>query len=398
MALTGVAGCGSSDSDDSADDGSSTVPTALASYFPGTKASGTAVKVGLVSDEGGGAVSNSNYNDAGEAAAKYANDELGGLAGHPIEIVRCGTKSDATGATACANQMVEEKVAVVVSTANGFGDTIVPIVTGAGIPYVSASGNSAAEQTSDGTYMWGGGFAATLKGFAEYAKSEGWKSVTVFPVDVPAAAGAVKAVGDPFFEAAGVELNITAIPAGVADATPQVTEGLAGDPDGLAVVNSETGCTTTLKAITVVAPDIPTMVNASCLNSGTAEALGSAFDGVKVMTNSSTSTDDEESALYRQVMEKYAPKADATGFTVTGYQSVLGLVRAVTLGGLSGDVTSDAIKAAITAAKDVPMPAATGITFTCDGTALPALPSDCTAAGLLLTVKDGKGTDPQVVE
>lgn len=407
-AALGVAACSSSGSSaanggsagaSTAQSAGSGVPAGLASFFPGKKATGTPVKIGLVSDEGGGAESNSNYGDAAQAAAQYANDELGGLAGHPIQVDRCGTKSTDAGAIACANQFVQDQVAAVVTASSGFGGSIVPIVTKAGIPYVGASGNAAQEVTTPSSFMWSGGFPADLKGFAEYAKSQGWKSVTVFPVDVPAAAGAVKTLGGPFFQAAGVKLTVTPIPGGTADATPQVTAGLAGKPDAVAIVNNETGCTATLKALQIVDPTIPTMVNSSCLNTGTTEALGSAFNGDKVMTSAAASSGDAESQLYQHVMAEYAPKTDATGYTVDGYQSMLGLVRAVAAGGLTGDVTPASIATAIKAAKDVPLPAGAGlIKFTCNGTALQGLSSVCASADLVLTVKDGKGIDPVLTQ
>jgi len=46
--------------------------------------------------------------DAAEATAKYANDYLGGVGGHPIQIVRCADKADGASATACANQFVQD--------------------------------------------------------------------------------------------------------------------------------------------------------------------------------------------------------------------------------------------------------------------------------------------------
>lgn len=403
-AAVGLAACGSSGGSGASAGGSGSSPTSaasgsipadLASFYPGHKATGTPVKIGVVSDEGGGAESNSNYADAAVAAADYANAELGGIGGHPIVIDRCGTKSTAAGAIACANQFVSDKVVAVDSAATGFGANVVPIITKAGIPYVTAQGEAAAELTTPNAFSWSGGFAADLRGFANYAKSQGWKSVTIFPVDVPSAAGAVQALGGPFFKAAGVKLTITPIPGGIADATPEVTAGLESKPAAVAIVNDEAGCTTTLQALQIVDPGIPTMVNSSCYNTGTLGALGSAMNGDKVMTDSSISTSDPEAQLYRRVMATYQPKADPTGYTFNGYQGMLGLVRAVAAGGITSDVTTTTISTAIKAAKNVPLPVAAGlITFTCDGTALPGLPAACTAEDLVLTIKNGVAVDP----
>src|SRR5580700_4563441 len=77
----------------------------LSAYLPGKKAAGTPVKVGLINNEGSDAQSEPSVGDAAEAAADYANAELGGIGGHPIKVYRCGESEDTASATACANQM-----------------------------------------------------------------------------------------------------------------------------------------------------------------------------------------------------------------------------------------------------------------------------------------------------
>ena len=76
--------------------------------------------------------------------------------------------------------------------------------------------------------------------------------------------------------------------------------------------------------------------------------------------------------------------------------SIRCLVRATT--GLAGTATPASITAAIKAAKDVPLPAAAGLAFTCNGKALPSLPSVCSLGEVVVTVQNGVGTDPQVIQ
>jgi branched-chain amino acid transport system substrate-binding protein len=87
------------------------------------------------------------------------------------------------------------------------------------------------------------------------------------------------------------------------------------------------------------------------------------------------------------VMQTYAPDTDPTGITVVGYQSFLGLVRAVNAGGLTGDPTPESIAAAIAAAEDVPLPLGSGATFTCDGTAIPVLENICSGTILAAEIQ-----------
>ena len=84
------------------------------------------------------------------------------------------------------------------------------------------------------------------------------------------------------------------------------------------------------------------------------------------------------------------------GFTSTGYAAMLGLIRAAQ--GVQGEPTAAAVNEAIKTAKDVPMPAADGITFTCDGTAMPMMPTVCSNKMIRATVAEGgQVTSPVVV-
>jgi len=372
------------------------VPAALKAYFPGKKATGTPVKVGLINNEGSSPVAEPSTGDAAVAAADYANAELGGIAGHPIQVDRCAENEDTASATACANKMVQDKVAVVVIGTTGFGNTMVPIIAKAGIPYVSATGSSSDELTTPGTFMWTGGFPADLGGMARYAAQHGYKKVTAFVIDTPSALAGAQAVGGPLFKAAGVGFSVEPVPPAVADATSQVTAGLSGKPGAAAIVADASTCTSILQALNTVQPGIPRLVNTSCLNVSTLTALGSAMNGVNVFGRSDTQSSAPEAQLYRYVMARYYPTANATGDTVTGYQGMLGLIRAT--GGLTGEPTPATITAAIKAAKNIPLPAGAGLAFTCDGKQFPNLASNCSAGDVVLTVQNSKAADPLVYQ
>jgi branched-chain amino acid transport system substrate-binding protein len=368
----------------------------LSAYLPGKKAAGTPVKVGLINNEGSDAQSEPSVGDAAEAAADYANAELGGIGGHPIKVYRCGESEDTASATACANQMVQDNVDVVVIGSTSMGAVMVPIIAKANIPYVSVTGSAAQELTTPGTFMWSGGYEATLTGFAKYAAQHGYKKVTAFVVNVPSAIAGAQQLGEPLFKAQGVALTIEGVPSGVPDATSQVTAGLSGGPGAALIIADEGTCTSVLKALNVVNPSLPAMGITSCLTTSATQALGNAMNGVKIFGASAPQADDTEAKLYQYVMAKWAPKANPTGYTVTGYQSMLGLVRATA--GLSGAATPASITAAVKAAKDVPLPAAAGLSFSCNGKALPALPSVCSLGEVVVTVRNGVGTDPQVIQ
>jgi branched-chain amino acid transport system substrate-binding protein len=402
--LTAAAACSSSSSGPSSAGASTAGGTAsaaaatsagLAKYLPGKKAAGTPVKIGLINNEGSSPVAEPSTGDAAVAAADYANAELGGIGGHPIQVIRCAENEDVASATACANEMVQDNVAAVDIGTTGLGNTIVPIISKAGIPYVSATGSSSDELSTPGTFMWTGGFPADLGGMAKLAGQHGYKKVTAFVIDAPSALAGAKAIGTPAFKAAGVTLSIEAVPNAVADATPQVTAGLGDQPGAVAIVADASTCTSVLQALATVDPGIPVYAVTSCLNSSTLTALGSAMNGVKIFGRSDTESSNPEAELYRYVMAKYYPSANPSGDSVTGYQGMLGLVRATAT--LTGDPTPASITTAIKAAASVPLPAGAGLTFTCNGKMFPGLSSNCSSGDVVLTIENGKATDPQVV-
>ncbi|MET7571714.1 ABC transporter substrate-binding protein [Streptomyces sp. NPDC005492] len=383
-----LAGCGGSAGGATASD-STKIPAALASAFPGKKATGAPVTIGLITNEGGSAISQPENREAAEAARKYVNANLGGIAGRPVEFVVCKTKEEPATARDCANQMVERKVDAVVLTSSGLGDSMVPIVTRAGIPWTTSIAASNSEGTTANAFSWTGGFPTTMTSMAAYAKEKGYKKVAAFVIDAPAAVSGIEAIGKPVFAKAGVGLQIVTVAAGTPDASPQVSAALRNKPDAVAVVADPTVCTSVLQAMGTLGAGIARMTVQSCVSPEVVDAVGAGMDGVQVFSSFDVASDDLEARLYRQVMKEYSPDTPTQGYAAIGYQGVLGLVRA--LHGLTGTVTPKTITAALRSAKNVVLPAGHGITFSCDSKAVPGLPAACSAKEVTGTVSsDGK--------
>ncbi|AZG45871.1 ABC transporter substrate-binding protein [Gordonia insulae] len=390
--MTAATACGS----DSSDSASTTSSAALPSdAFPGKAATGAPVRIGLINNEGGQAISQPENREAAEAATKYANENLGGIAGRPIELVVCKEQEDPVSARNCANQMVEQKVSAVVVTSTGLGNIMAPIITAAGIPYATALAGSQAETSSDNAYVWTAG-SSTSQVMANYAKKEGMKSVVAYSIDSPAATGSLEMIGAPAFKAAGIDFKVIPIPYGSPDATPQVSSGLDANPDGVIVYGESTVCTSVLKSLKTLGSSATIMTPQACAAQDVVDGVGAGnLEGLKVFSNADTTSDDPESALFRAVMQKYAPNTSTAGYAVAGYQGVLGLVRATS--GLTGEVNPASVGGAIQQAQRVVLPAGDGITFTCDGNQVPGMKSVCGNELIVLTMKDGKLTDPSTV-
>jgi Periplasmic binding protein len=79
-------------------------------------------------DEGGASVSEPTAREAAQAVVTYANANLGGIDGHPIDLIICKEQEDPASAATCANQMVADNVAAVVVTETAMGDVMAPII------------------------------------------------------------------------------------------------------------------------------------------------------------------------------------------------------------------------------------------------------------------------------
>ncbi|MFC0313246.1 ABC transporter substrate-binding protein [Gordonia phosphorivorans] len=389
VVLGGLTAC-SSDDDSSTSAGKTT-------ELPANAATGETIKVGFIAPEGG-QISLPMVREGGEAAAQYINENGGGIGGHKIELVVCKQHEEPASATKCANEMVEKKVSAVVTPLGAQGAVMLPIISGAGIPYVAQAPVSQAEMISPDAFMISGGIIAVLGGQAATAAKDGLKKVTVLIGDTGDAAASVKALGEPMFKQAGVDLNVVTIPAGTADPTPQIAAGLSDKPDAVTILGDTRQCIQGIKALQTAAPDVQKYLIASCLDKPVIDAVGEdAVIGAKAFTTVNLSSDDDSVTQYRSVMAKYAPDTDPQGLGYLGYQVVMALSQ---VGGSlpGGGVGPEQMKTALRSAKDVPVPAAPGLTFTCDGKAVPQLPSLCSKSILVSTVaEDLKFTDTVAV-
>lgn len=308
----------------------------------------------------------------------------------------CKTKEEPATARDCANRMVEQKVAAVVLTSSGLGDSMVPIVTRAGIPWTTALATSGAEGTSNLAYSWTGGFPASMTAMAEYAKKQGYKNVVTFVIDVPSAVGGAQSIGKPVFDKAGIGLRIVKVAVGTPDASPQVSAALQSKPDAVAIIGESTVCTSVLQAMDTLGGSTPRMVLQPCTAPAVVDAVGPGLDGAQVFSSFDVASDHAEAQLYRAVMKRYSPDTPNGGYAAIGYQGALGLVRA--LEGLSGEVTPKTVAKALDSAKDVALPAGHGTTFTCDSQAVPNLKAACSAKEVTATLNGGKLEKVEVID
>jgi branched-chain amino acid transport system substrate-binding protein len=392
-----MAACG--DDDDDSGDGASGGDAAPSSDLecPGPEASGDPVLVGVTWPEGP-AISLPELGESANAAADYANDCLGGIAGRPIELVDCQIdEANAASAGDCADQLVEAGVVAGVVTITAQGSTLVPAITGAGIPYIAPSSASAEESNNEAglVYILGPGTAGNLGGLAQYAQDQGYSRINLV-VTENAAAGVEQLAAIPLGNA-GLEYELVTVAPGSPDITPQVSAALESDPDILMIISDATLCISFLQAVEALQPDAEIALISTCSDQAVVDAVGeSALDGKLLATTVDGTSDDPEAALFRAVMEEYSPDTPTGGFTGTGYQTMLGLVRGTQ--GLTGDVTPETVAEAMRSTSGVDLPAGGGITFGCAEPPIQILSSICSSEMLLANMDGATPGDYEVID
>ncbi|MCF1596987.1 ABC transporter substrate-binding protein [Streptomyces muensis] len=98
-----------------------------------------------------------------QAYARWVNAH-GGINGRKLKVLTCNDRNDSVAAARCADRAVEENVVAVVGSYSQFGDTFLPSLEGAGIPYIGGYGITNAEFTSPLSYPVNGGQPTLLAG------------------------------------------------------------------------------------------------------------------------------------------------------------------------------------------------------------------------------------------
>jgi branched-chain amino acid transport system substrate-binding protein len=361
-----------------------TVTTAGASVRAATsplgtpkKATGSVVTVGFVSDGKSDAIDNTPEIKAAQAAVSYANDYLGGLAGHKIALNVCETKQTPSGATDCATNMVQAKVPVVVTPVSGQSGTIYNGLKDAGIPYLQYGsidqGVLAGPPAT--TFVLTNGIGTALAGPAGIAADAGVKKAGILVTDVPAASGPVSQAAPIFYKNAGVTPDVITVPVGQADMTPEIQAGISNGDGAFAMVGNPAFCTSAIKGLRTVGFKGPITVIQQCIDDTSASATNGGYKGVNVLTTTDTSPTNKDYRQYVAVMKKYAKGVDIGGVAPGGYASILSLV--VALPNLTGDVTAQTVSAGMAAMAPTPLPLGGGITFQCDGKQVSLAPPIC---------------------
>ncbi|MDT3439110.1 MULTISPECIES: ABC transporter substrate-binding protein [unclassified Pseudofrankia] len=389
-ATVGLAACGS---DDGGGGGTPAASTSAATSLlgPSAPAKGAPVKIGIVT-EGKSQVSDmSAQNTVADGTAKWLNEHRAGIAGRPIELVKCDALGDPGKATDCGNKLIEAGVVAAV-----FGESAVmqdawKPLHDAGIPVMLyATSERALLADKDSTFILSDPSAGPIAVPIQVAKDKGYKKVTSIVIDVPAALGLETTVAPGKYKDAGLEHELIRIPPGTADMTPQLGPVVAGDPGMVFVLGNDSFCISAFNGLRAVGYTGQITSIAQCITDATRKAVpGDLLKGIEITASAPIGTDNPSTQLYKAVVSAYAKGVDTSQIGGMSMFSALAGFQIAT-SKISGDVTPASILSAVRAMPEAELPGAGGLKFKCDGKATPLSSAVCTRGSLAATL-DAKG-------
>jgi branched-chain amino acid transport system substrate-binding protein len=373
---------------------SSATSTAPASALGTASASATAkpLTIFYFDEEGASAAASSPESyTAAEAAVDYVNDNLGGVKGRPLQLIHCESLGTPDSVINCANTAVDDKPDVVIKGVDVAGGSAVPIVTGAGIPYVTLNAGSPDEVDHSLAFSLTSGFAAQFAPVAAYAKSKGYSSLGVIYTNVQPLSTPLNGPFASLLAKDGIKYVPEPVDITSADLTPAYSALVAKHVSGILVVTSLAQCTASLQARASLSDTTPLFMSSSCDVSSALSAVspsvtnGSIFafqDTSAVPTNADTKT-------YLLAMKTYEPSSSVGSFAPSGFESIIDFYRAMMTAADPATLDAASVATTLKSAKNIPLFMGGGETFNCGQTYFAGESSVCTGAAFLASYNGG---------
>ncbi|MEQ6901573.1 ABC transporter substrate-binding protein [Nocardioides sp. YIM 152588] len=359
------------------------------------EATGSPVKVGFLSEGKTEGIDGTATEEGAQAAVDYANDYLGGMNGHVIELETCGTGGTPSGATACSVKFAKDGVVAVLVGTSGQDHSAFEALDGSGIGFMINNTADPDIMGSDRGFVLNNplGLAGAQLGIA---KDNDVKRGAIVVVDVPSATGPVESLSRPAYEAAGIELDLIPISPQVADPTAQVQQAISSGAEQFTILGSTEFVAAVIKAAKQLGFTGPLVTQVSVFPADLVAGIPGGLEGVRSITNLSKDPEDEDRKTYNAVVDEYGV-ASSGDFTEIGYQTVTAFLRAVGTDPEAGDAKS--VLAVLQKMRSLQMlPLGNGLTFQCGVNRVASfLPGICLSQVLVATLgEDGVPTEEKV--
>jgi branched-chain amino acid transport system substrate-binding protein len=371
-------------------------PTTAPTTAPPTTAAATTttvdpgpVRVGFVNQE----ALVGSYPDvraAAEKAVAYVNQDLGGVAGRPVQLVVCTTDSTPARSQACAAELARQGV-VAVTLGVDFGSSgIYDTLAAAGIPVVGGVPRVLDDYQSDDAHFFVGGSVVTLPALAEYATQVlQAKRVAVVYRDVATFESVARTLVVAPLQAAGARTDVVTV-ANTSAPKPRIPAGT----DAVIALADADGCAGLAQAVRAVVPGVPILLPTSC--GSVAAVTGLGVEGPLYVPSELADPTGPAPAFdpalardldrYRAAMGTDAP---TTGFAPVAFAAIVNVRQ---LAADAAAPTAAAIRDVLAGATD--RPGFLGHAYDCAQVHVAVAPALCQSSALVYGVGTGAAPTP----
>lgn len=347
--VAALAACGD---DDSSDEASSST-TASTTAAP-VELEGPAVRIGFLTT-GEGALAAPDAQAGADAAETYVNEVLGGVAGHPIELVACSTDGSPESTIDCTNTVIEAGVVAVVDGLDLGTDAGIPLLAEAGIPITGHSTQGAQQQANENAYFFSA--AAPIAGAVAIntLADLGAEHVAVAAPDVPPVRAFIETGLTPAATAKGLEVELVAYNPASPDFTALVTTAKANGSDAIFLLAAEPGCTALVTAANQLQFEGPILVGTCTdyieelgVDAGNTYTAGNLWYPAAIDDAPDAKADEVQSYLDAMAA---ADSTDSVSAASQGtFEGVVDVARI--LDGIDGEITAASVTAALSGLTD----------------------------------------------
>ncbi|HLY83514.1 MAG TPA: ABC transporter substrate-binding protein, partial [Acidimicrobiales bacterium] len=311
----------------------------------------TPVKIGWINQDGG-AVSLPEATDGAKAAESFINEQLGGLQGHPLQLVTCSVTSEEDGQK-CGTQFVNDKD--VKGIAQGIlvvGNQSLYSVVNGQLPDFVASLNATQDFTAKNALSYYPGSPDISQGLAIYAaKDLAAKAAGIIYIDTAAAAAAAQRSKATLQQLGVSKVTTVAVPANATG--PAVASALqaagADKVDALLVRATVPVCISIIDGMQSLGLKTPVLSPATCMATPISDHLNGAFPENWYFATSGYNPFVPDipsgNATFRAAMKQYKPTASITPFSNQSFGIIMDMAKLINQVGVS-QLTPDALTAA----------------------------------------------------
>ncbi len=345
LAAACSSGSSSSTTTTAASGGSSgTIDNSLALAYTGGTAGkateSTPIRIGYVNQQFGSPSYPENTAGA-NLAVQYINQNLGGIKGHPIQLVSCYVATEEDGQK-CGTQFLNDATIKLVLTGTlVIGNDSLYKVLGGQKPIIIGNGLTATDFVQTGAVTYMPGAPGVVSGMAKWIVDGGAgtvKTVAVVATNDAGATASAKLLFAPPLEKAGIKVTEVFISptAQGADVASAVKAAGGGSADVFVPITPVQGCIAVYDALKSLGIKPKVVTTGLCFGTPLIQHLGGTFPdgwyfgayGVNYFVPPQKSVPaSEQLALYEQVVKKYNPTMEYTGFAGPTFGNVLTITQ-----------------------------------------------------------------------